>query len=238
VLTDRHDKMRIILTINGGDSQQIHEISEYARSYFSKDFQEAHHFQVQITGNEELYYALNKITTKGNIQSIAICIVLVLLLLIWILRSVPMSFIAIIPILMALLLDFGILGFFGIPLNIVTAMISSISIGMGVDFSIHFITWYRRELLDGHDISTAIDRTIMHKGRAILFNLYIVMGGFLVLLGSRLLPLQQFGGIIALCMLMAAAAAIIVVPSLLRALAGKNRKFLSLDRALSFDEID
>jgi predicted RND superfamily exporter protein len=73
-----------------------------------------------------------------------------------------------------------------------------------------------------------VDRTILHKGRAILYNLIVIVGGFLVLLGSRMGPMQDFGLLTALCLTVTAAGALVVVPAILRLLAKKNHQFLYL----------
>ena len=88
----------------------------------------------------------NKTLLKGTMESIIACIVIVFILLLVVLRNFWMSVIAIVPIVLCLVVNFGYLGFSGTELNTATALVSSIGIGIGVDFSIHFITWYRREL--------------------------------------------------------------------------------------------
>ena len=120
------------------------------------------------------------------------------------------------------------MGFAGIELNTSTSLVSSIGIGIGVDFSIHFITWYRRELMVGRNILAAVDRTILHKGRAILYNLLVIVGGFVVMVGSQMGPLRDFGMLTAICMTVTAFGALVVVPSFIRLLAKKDYQFLYL----------
>ena len=228
LLTTNHDKLRIMLTMNQGSIEDIHRIALYAESYFSKDFLDKNHLQAQIAGAEQISYMANKTLLKGTLESIIACVIIVFILLLVVLRNFWMSIIAIVPIFLCLAVDFGYLGFSGTDLNTATAIVSSIGIGIGVDFSIHFITWYRRELLVDRDILAAVDRTILHKGRAILYNLIVIVGGFLVLLGSKMGPLQDFGLLTALCLTVTAVGALVVVPAILRVLAKKNYWFLYL----------
>ena len=131
-----------------------------------------------------------------------------------------MSVVAVVPILLAPRGRFRVSRVSqGHDLNTATALVSSIGIGIGVDFSIHFITWYRRELQVDGNILGAVDRTILHKGRAILYNLIVIVGGFLVLLGSRMGPMRDFGLVTALCLTVTAVGALVVVPAILRVLA-------------------
>src|SRR5208337_873380 len=208
-LTNNHDKLRITLSMNAGTSEDIHKVALYSQAYFDPDFQSRNHLQVQVTGGEQIAYAANQKLTKGTIESLLLCVIVVSVILLLILRSFAMTLIAVIPIIFCVLMDFGLLGLFGIPLNTVTAMVSSIGIGIGVDFSIHFITWYRRELRVDGDVIRAVERSIVNKGRAILYNLFVIVGGFVVLTASRLVPLKQFGLLTALCMTVTAAGALL-----------------------------
>ena len=227
-LTTNDDKFRIMLTMNSGSSDEIHKIAVYAKNYFSPGFQKANHFQVQVGGNDEIAYEANQALFRGSIESIFLCAIIVFMLLLLVLRSFWMSLISIVPIIICLLADFGFMGFTGITLNTATAMVSSVGIGIGIDFCIHFTTWYRRELaLDGN-ITAALERSIIHKGRAILYNLFVIMGGFLVLLSSSLVPLNQFGLLTAICMVLTAGGSLMVVPAVIRLLSKKQYKFLYL----------
>jgi hypothetical protein len=109
-------------------------------------------------------------------------------------------------------------------------MVSSIVVGIGVDYSIHFITWYRSELRKERNIALALESTILHKGRAILENMILIVAGFLVLTLSNFIPLVQFGLLVAICMLTTAFGALAVVPAIIRSLAKKDRDFLYLER--------
>ncbi len=228
LLTDNHDKLRIMMTMNEGSLDDIHKIALYARSYFDRSFLDRNHLQVQVVGEQQISYESNRSLLKGTMEGIFACVAIVFLLLLFSLRDFRMSLVAVVPVLLCLVVDFGYLGFSGTTLNTATALVSSIGIGIGIDFSIHFITWYRRELRVDRDVLAAVDRTILHKGRAILYNLFVIAGGFLVLLGSQMGPLRDFGFLTALCLTVTAISAIVVVPAIIRLLARKDRKFLYL----------
>jgi predicted RND superfamily exporter protein len=214
--------------MNEGSLDDIHKIALYAQSYFDRSFLDRNHLQVQVVGEQQISYESNRSLLKGTMEGIFACAAIVFLLLLFSLRDFRMSLVAVVPVLLCLVVDFGYLGFSGTTLNTATALVSSIGIGIGIDFSIHFITWYRRELRVDRDVLAAVDRTILHKGRAILYNLFVIAGGFLVLLGSQMGPLRDFGFLTALCLTVTAISAIVVVPAIIRLLARKDRKFLYL----------
>jgi len=228
VLTPAHDKLKITLNMKRTTSQDVENVRQFTLKYFESDWQKAQGVQVQVTGTAHLYNVANDLLVHGNIESLFICLAVVFLLLLFVLRSFWMTLIALLPIFLTLAVNFGVLGFFGIPLNSGTAMVSSIAIGIGVDYSIHYITWYRNELRHGRHVDDAVTQSILHKGRAILYNMFVIFGGFIVLAASSFVPLVQFGVLVSLCMLTTAIGALVVVPAMIHLLAKRNFKFLSL----------
>lgn len=228
ILTENHDKMRVMVTMNRGGVEDIHKIALYAQEYFDPTFQKKNHVQVLVSGEQQISYMANKTLLEGTMESTFACTIIVFVLLVLVLRNLRMSLIAVIPIFLCLAVNFGFMGYVGMTLNTATALVSSIGIGIGVDFSIHFITWYRRELLVDLDIRAAVDRTILHKGRAIVYNWLVIVGGFLVLVGSKMGPMHDFGLLTAICLTVTALGALVVVPAVIRLLARKNYRFLYL----------
>jgi hypothetical protein len=228
VLSPNHDKLRISLNMKRGSSDDVENVRKYCVSYFGEDFLKANHLQVKITGASHLYYVANTLLVAGTFTSIEICLAVVFVLLLFVLKDFWMSLIALVPIFITLLINFGILGYFHIPLDAGTAMVSTVAIGIGVDYSIHFITWFRNELRKDGDIDAALERSIMHKGRAILYNMFVIVGGFLVMVVSRFIPLIEFGSLVALCMVVTAVGALVIVPAIIRLLAKKDYEFLYL----------
>jgi uncharacterized protein len=228
VLSPGHDKLRISVNMKRMSSEDLENVRKYCISYFGEAFLKENHLQLRITGVSHLYSVANSLLVEGTFNSIYICMGVVFLLLLFVLRDFWMSLIALVPIFITLLINFGILGYFKIPLNAGTAMISCVAIGIGVDYSIHFITWYRNELRKDGDIRAALERSIMHKGRAILYNMFVIVGGFMVMVVSRFIPLIQFGTLTSLCMVTTAVGALAIVPAIIRLLAKRDYEFLYL----------
>ncbi len=228
VLTQNHDKLRVSITLKRVSSDDVERVRRYCMSYFPKDFLERNHLQVQISGTANLYNVANTLLVDGMVESIILCVIIVFVLLLLVLRKFRMSVIALVPIFMTILINFGFMGLLHVPFNIVTALVSSIAIGIGVDYSIHFITWYRNELRANPDIALALENTIERKGRGILYNMFVIIGGFIVLVVSDFVPLIQFGLLVAGCMIIATIGALAVVPAIIRILSRKNPDFLYL----------
>ena len=94
------------------------------------------------------------------------------------------------------LMAIGGYGIFGVELNHITAMLSAIMIGVGVDYTIHFLWRYRQERQGGLDAPDAIRTTLTTTGRGIVFNALSVIVGFIALLFSAFTPVNMFGFLI------------------------------------------
>jgi len=137
--------------------------------------------------------------------------VLVLLLIQF--RSVSKALLGMIPLAFAVAFNFGTMGWTGIPLNMGTAIISSVVIGIGVDFAIHYISRLQVELDRSDDVAAAIEATMLSSGKAITSNAVTVSLGFLALLSASMVPLQQAGFMLTQLLLVSAAATLIFLPA-------------------------
>src|SRR5690554_5576227 len=117
------------------------------------------------------------------------------------------------------------MGILNIPLSSATALISSIAVGIGVDYAIHFLEHYTNERLRSRSIAEATLDTLGNTGRAILFNALAVMGGFVILLFSVFPPNRQVGSLIVLNMGVSAVATLTVMVVLIHFLEKKGRFF-------------
>jgi predicted RND superfamily exporter protein len=228
VLSSNHDKLRVSMTMKRVSTAEIEKVRQYSMKYFEKDFLDKTHTRVEVTGTANLYNVANILLVDGMIKSVILCVLIVFALLLLVLRSFRTSLISLIPIIMTMILNFGLMGALNIPLNVATAIVSSIAIGIGVDYSIHFVTWYRNELRNEPDINLALENTIYKKGRGILYNMFVIFGGFIVLVVSNFVPLIQFGSLVAICTVFSAIGALAVVPAIINLLSKRGKDFLYL----------
>jgi predicted RND superfamily exporter protein len=110
------------------------------------------------------------------------------------------------------------MGFAGIKLNLGTSMVASVSIGIGIDYSIHFIEAFKREYRQYGGDSNFLWHSFNSSGKAIIINAVSVGAGFAVLLLSRFNMLCSLGLLIALTMFTSALVSLTVLPVLLVAL--------------------
>jgi uncharacterized protein len=182
--------------------------------------------EVNYAGSAYRAMVFADLILTGQIRSLAVSLVIVVILLSIMFRSVWTGLMGSIPIVITAIVNFGIMGLLGIPLGISTALISSIAIGIGIDYAIHFIDRYRKQTADGDDADAAAEQTMYSSGRAILFNAAVVSAGFAVLLVSVFPPNRQVGGLTALSMIVSFFGTVTVLLLFLHRSASKAKRTL------------
>ncbi len=159
----------------------------------------------------QIYYQL----VRSLLLSLFFALILVFLVLVIQLRSLVGGLISIVPIVLTVIICFGLMGYLGIALDDMTVMTASIAIGIGIDYAIHFTSRFRSELREGKGESEALILTLKTTGRAIVINALTVMMGFIVLVRASMVPIQRFGWLIALLMFISALGALTLLPALI-----------------------
>jgi hypothetical protein len=152
----------------------------------------------------------------GSIVITILAALIVLMLFFWATEFKPMlAVIAVFPIVLVLLWVLGSMTLLGIPYNVVTALITALSIGIGVDYTIHVIHRFTEELEHLGSVEAATTKTLATTGSALLGSALTTALGFGVLLFSPLIPFRQFGLVTGITILYALIVAVAVVPPLL-----------------------
>ncbi|MBN2528681.1 MAG: RND family transporter [Deltaproteobacteria bacterium] len=172
---------------------------------------------------------------RGQLLSLFLSILLCGVLVAILMRSLIAGLIAMVPLGIAVSILFGLMGFLGIELNLITAMLSSIMIGVGIDYTIHFLWRYRDERKTAMP-AEAVKSTLHSAGRGILFNGFSVVVGFVVLLLSQFFPVQFFGLLVVVSILSCLVGALVILPAVVivfkpRFLEPKKSEFESAEEA-------
>lgn len=130
-------------------------------------------------------------------------------------RSVRLGIAALVPNLFPIVLVIGFMGWIGLPINIATAMIASVSMGLTVDSSVHYLAQYQRLRRQGEPVAGALEKTQTSVGRALVFANVALVAGFSVLTLSHFIPLVYFGILVSVAMLGGLAGNLFLLPLLL-----------------------
>ena len=153
---------------------------------------------------------------EGQIMSLILSLIIVILLLSLMYKNFKIGLIGAVPITITALISFGIMGFLNIPLNTTTALLSSIAIGIGIDYAVHFIEQYRVNASKSDNQLLVAQKTMAHSGRAISFNAIVVIAGFMVLLFSVFPPNRELGALVSLNMFTSFAGTVTIMLVLLK----------------------
>lgn len=221
LVTEELDEAIIIGKFNNEGQANIRSFDSYVKDYLKTHKSED--FTIEVSGMPYVNAQLDQSLLRSQITSLVIAIILVIALVSLIFKSAREGFYASVPIIATIAVLYGVMGFTGIPLNVVTVLVASVAMGIGIDYSIHFISNFNLSLKNTGDVNLAIQETVMTSGKAILINFISVSAGFLVLAFSDLMPMVYFGILIALSMLGSSMGALTLLPAIL--LLGKRKKF-------------
>ena len=202
---------------NEDNARAVDKIRQYASDHFPPDV------NIIIGGSALVEDSLNQLVVQSQIISVIISIAIVFLIITFSYRSLVAGITGIIPLSVCILINFAVMGFAGIKLNIGTSMVASVSVGIGIDYTIHFIEAYKREYLAAKGEGDFILKAFASSGKAILINAVSVGLGFAVLLFSQFIMMKDLGLLIALTMGVSALASLTVIPVILSVF---NPKFL------------
>jgi len=187
----------------------IRAIEEYSAARFPPDV------KVEISGAALVEGSLNQQVVKSQLRSLPLSLLFVFVTLSLFYRSGWAGLIGIAPLCVSILINFGVMGAFGIKLNIGTALVASVAIGIGIDYMIHYMAAYHREYLKHTDKKVFLKRTYLTSGKAIIFNAASVGLGFAVLAFSQFNILAQLGLLLALTMATSSLVSLTLLPVLL-----------------------
>jgi predicted RND superfamily exporter protein len=158
---------------------------------------------------------LADLVVRGQISSLLLAMLVIFIMLSIIFKSGAGGAFSSIPLLLSIVMLFGFMGYLGIPLDIATALLSSIMIGVGIDYTIHFLWRYREEFAVTNDRNKSINTTLITTGRGIVFNAFSVIFGFAALILSNFAPLRFFGALVVISIFACLISALLLIPAII-----------------------
>ena len=194
-------------------SAYVEELVKKIKVFTATHF--AHDVNVRIGGSVPQGAALNEVMVHGKILNILQIAAVVFLISSLVFRSLVAGCMVLLPLLVAVLTNFGLMGWTGIYLNISTSLTSAMAVGIGADYAIYLIFRLREELGTGMDELTAVRNVITTAGKAILFVAIAVAAGYGVLLTSFGFNIHKWMAIlIGTAMIVSALSALLLIPAL------------------------
>lgn len=168
-----------------------------------------------VGGRLNVDYSWMNTLESEHATGVIVSVVAIFVFCVFLFRSLFYSMLATAPVLFSVLMIYGAMGLFGVTIEPATSMFTSISLGLGVDFGIHFVhrlkkVWTDSSQLDPRGVALEVQGT----ARACFFNAAALGFGFAVLLFSQLPTLNRFGGLISLAAFSSFLSAMMITPAL------------------------
>ena len=207
--------LRIACRAHVQGSERLHAVLSDVQVIVDKHLGD---YQPVVTGLARYFVGVERYVILTQIWSFAIALFVTVLLLAMMSDSwqagLAVVVVNVIPVVMVL----GMMGWIGIPLDIITVMIASIAIGIVVDDTLHLLYRYRLETARGHTPQIGLQIAFSEVGQPVATGTIILFVGFIVLVPARFIPTAYFGGLSALTILVAALADMLLLPALLAVL--------------------
>ena len=185
---------------------------------------------VSISGSLASSEAMNEVMVRGKMLNIVQVATIILIVASLTLRSLMGGVLVAVPLALAVVTNFAVMGVFGIPLDIGTSTISAMAVGIGADYAVYFLFRLREELLLGGSLADALERSLETSGKAILFVSSAIAVGYLTLSFSGFGYHIRLGTLVALAMAVSSIASLTVLPALVLVI---RPRFLGAEQAPS-----
>ncbi len=170
---------------------------------------------IRYSGTIASSAALTETMVHGKVLNMAQIAAIIVLISGLVLRSALGGILVATPLAVAVLVNFGVMGVLGIPLDIMTSPIAAMAVGIGSDYAVYFLFRFREELATSRTRSLALASTMQTSGKAIVYVSSAIAGGYLVLCVSGFVFHMELGILVALAMIVSSLAAITLLPALL-----------------------
>jgi predicted RND superfamily exporter protein len=170
--------------------------------------------EARPTGIFLLYSNMLNTLIDATRETFILAVIAIFVMLCWLWRSAKLALLVLLPQVLPVFLVLGTMGFTGIALDMVTVVIASVAMGVGIDAAIQYTVRFKIELAAANgDIAEAVRRSHATIGRAILIATSIVFAGFIILMFSNFKPTIWFGMFTGLAILMGLFASLTTLPA-------------------------
>jgi predicted RND superfamily exporter protein len=211
LFTFGYETVRITALIEDAGSERINEIRAELGAHLAERYTDA---EILVTGSTVLSADLVGKIVRSLMNSMALAIGLISVLMALLFRNIRMVMISLIPNLLPLIVTGATMAIFNVDIKPSTAVIFTIAFGIAVDDSIHFLARFRVELGRGLPIHDALTVAIQKTGRAIIITSMILLAGFGTLISSDFVSTAMMGVMVSATIFSALIADLFLLPAL------------------------
>jgi predicted RND superfamily exporter protein len=210
------------LQMSSGDNQHMASVVSWLDDYLVKNPPPID-VQHQWAGKSYLNVVWQDAMVSGMIDSLLSSFVVVFFIMVLLFRSIKYGILAMLPLTFTITMIYGLVGWFGKAYDMPIAVLSALTLGLSIDFAIHFLQRVRELEIEKQSLSLALQAMFQEPSRAIARNAIVIAIGFTPLLLSPLMPYITVGFFLASIMILSALVTLVLLPAILTLLARRNK---------------
>jgi len=208
-----YSEVNIMVRHIKGSSYELKSAVSDVKDYINSNIDP--YFKIGFTGENILVNDASDSIAYGQIKSLSLLMIIIFIIMSILFVNVKAGLLSLIPNFFPIIMVFGIMGIFDIPLNIGTGMVAAIAIGIAVDDTVHFMTRYNKEMRILQDQQKAINKCLRSEITPVVSTSIALILGFIVVCFSSFTPIVYFGFLSALVMFFALIGDLFLTPILL-----------------------
>jgi uncharacterized protein len=202
------------LQMTSGDNQHMTEVVQWVESYI-KENPAPIALSVDWAGKSYLNVVWQDLMVSGMLDSLLSSFIIVFLMMILLFRSLKYGILAMLPLTFTITMIYGLIGWIGKPYDMPIAVLSALTLGLSIDFAIHFLQRLRELRKETGSMQQALSQMCLEPSKAISRNAIVIAIGFTPLLLSPLVPYVTVGFFLASIMAVSAIVTLVLLPALL-----------------------
>ena len=206
------NKTRVVISLHEHNSSNIRKVIERMENYLRDNISG---MNWDVSGEGRLFADQDKLLITGQLNSLMIAVLMIFLVMLYLWKSVSLSLLSMLPNLSPIAAIFIFMGIFGIWLDMATAMIASVAIGIAVDDTIHLVYGFKKRLDRGSSVLYALVQSYYKTGRAIVVTTMILCAQFLLVASADFIPISHFGLLTAIGLFIALIFDLVLLPALI-----------------------
>jgi predicted RND superfamily exporter protein len=204
----------IWLQLRSGDNQDMTRVMHFVDRYVEKNPLPAN-VEMRWAGKTFINVVWQDAMVNGMLKSLVGAFAVVLLMMVFLFRSLRLGLLAMIPLSVTIIGVYGVIGWIGKDYDMPIAVLSSLTLGLSVDFAIHFIERARALLQQSGSFATTMEKIFEEPARAIARNAIVIAIGFTPLFFAPLVPYITVGAFMASIMALSGVSTLILLPAVM-----------------------
>ncbi|WP_229817259.1 efflux RND transporter permease subunit [Thalassotalea profundi] len=209
------------LQMTSGDNQHTTKVVNWVKNYIDEHPAPVA-LDIDWAGKSYLNIVWQDAMVNGMLSSLMSSFVIVFLIMVVLFRSFKYGILAMLPLTFTITMIYGLIGWVGKAYDMPIAVLSALTLGLSIDFAIHFLQRARELEKETGSLKTALTAMFQEPSRAISRNAIVIAVGFTPLLLSPLVPYITVGFFLASIMALSALVTLVLLPSLMMTLSGEK----------------